>query len=259
MKLAITFLGTGTSQGIPVIGCDCEVCTSDDPRDKRLRTSAVIHLPGRNILIDTTPDLRTAALNVNLRQVDAIFITHTHADHVLGLDDVRRFSQLSGEPIDLYCSAEDIPRIDKVFGYGRVKEDRPFNPDIPQLRFHAVEGPFELFGHQVEPLSLPHGSRDVLSFRIGALAYCTDVSEMPEWAYERLQGLDTLILGALRPRNHPKHLTIDQAVAVARRLSPRQSYFVHMAHQVSHATVQATLPDGIELAYDGLCVDIEGQ
>jgi phosphoribosyl 1,2-cyclic phosphate phosphodiesterase len=255
MSIEITFLGTGTSQGIPTIACDCAVCLSEDPRDKRMRTSALVNLDGHSVLIDTTPDLRFQCLANDIRRVDAVLITHTHADHFLGLDDIRRFTQIQQSPIDLYVHRQHYDSLEKVFGYTQAKRAGS-NPDLPHLYFHAVEEPFSLFGYEVIPITLPHGRAMVTGFRIGPLAYCTDVSEIPPEAIAQLKDLELLVLGALRPKPHPAHLTIAQAVEVARRIGAKQTYLVHMSHSVSHREQDALLPDTIRLAYDGLKVRI---
>jgi phosphoribosyl 1,2-cyclic phosphate phosphodiesterase len=255
MSVEITFLGTGTSQGIPIIACDCSVCRSEDPRDNRMRTSALVSLNEHPVLIDTTPDLRLQCLQNDVRRVDAVLITHTHADHFLGLDDIRRFTQIQQSPIDLYIHRQHYASLEKVFGYTQA-ERAGGNPDLPHLWFHAVEEPFSLFGHEVIPIPLPHGRAVATGFRIGPLAYCTDVSEMPAEAAARLQDLEILVLGALRPKPHPAHLTIAQAVEVARRLGAKQTFLVHMSHQVRHQEQDELLPDTIRLAYDGLKVRI---
>ncbi len=251
MGMELTFLGTGTSQGVPIIGCDCVVCRSTDPRDRRTRTSAVISLDGHNVLIDATPELRIQCLQNDVRRLDAILITHTHADHIFGLDDVRRFNQLQDQVLDLYADADHLRFLERVFGYTQAARNG-HNKDLPRFHFRAVNGAFELFGHTVIPLRLPHGRDEVLGFRIGPMAYCTDVSEMPGQVVEQLRGVDILVLGALQPKPHPKHLSIDQAIEAARAIGAGQSWFVHMCHHVSHQEQEKELPDGIHLAYDGL-------
>ena len=253
--MEITFLGTGTSQGVPTIACDCEVCRSADPRDKRMRTSALINLAGHHVLIDTTPDLRVQCLQNDVQHVDAVLITHTHADHFLGLDDIRRFTQIQQSPIDLYIHRQHYASLEKVFGYAQA-ERAGDNPDLPHLNFHPVEKPFSLFGYEVIPIPFPHGRTVVTGFRIGPLAYCTDISEMSAEAAAQLQDLELLVLGALRPKPHPAHLTIAQAVEVARRIGAKQTYLVHMSHQVCHQEQDKLLPDTIRLAYDGLKIEI---
>jgi len=255
MNVEITFLGTGTSQGVPTIACDCEVCRSADPRDKRMRTSALVSLDGHPVLIDTTPDLRVQCLQNNVRGVDAVLITHTHADHFLGLDDIRRYTQIQQSPIDLYVHRQHYASLEKVFGYAQA-ERAGSNPDLPHLWFHPVEKPFSLFGHEVIPILFPHGRAVVTGFRIGPLAYCTDISGMPTEAAAQLQDLELLVLGALRPQPHPAHLSIDQAVEVAQRIGAKQTYLVHMSHQVCHQEQDGLLPDSIHLAYDGLKIGI---
>jgi len=253
MTLELTFLGTGTSQGIPMIGCDCPVCRSDDPRDRRTRTSALVSWDDRNILIDATPELRLQCLHAEVRRVDACLITHTHADHIFGLDDLRRFNQIQGEAIPLYSLDRHRTTLEKVFGYARA--DRAAgNLDLPRFVFNTLEPDrvFSLFDRDIETLLLPHGDSRVLGFRFGPLAYCTDLSGMPDETVGRLQGLDHLVLGALRPKPHPKHLSLDQAVELAHRLNAKHTWFVHMGHQVSHRTVETQLPDNMHLAYDGL-------
>lgn len=255
MAMDITFLGTGTSQGIPMIGCDCEVCRSDDPRDKRLRTSAIITLDGRNLLIDVTPEFRLQCLAHHIRRVDAVLITHTHADHIFGMDDLRRFNQLQQQPLEVFAVPEHLASLEKVFGYARA--DRPdSNPDLPQLIFQPITGPWELFGHRIIPLRLPHGRTTSIGYRIGPLAYCTDLTGMPTDVLAQLQGLDTLVLGALRPEPHIAHLSLDQAIALAQQLQPRQTWLIHMGHLVSHHQVESQMPAGIRLAYDGLKISL---
>ncbi len=253
----LTFLGTGTSQGVPMIGCECAVCRSDDPRDRRLRTSAVVHLGEQNLLIDTTPEFRLQCLRNAIGRIDAVLITHAHADHIFGMDDLRRFNQLQRKPIPVYAGPDHMPILEKVFSYAR-SERVTEHIDLPHLDFRLVEGEFDVLGWRILPLPLPHGRSRVLGYRIGNLAYCTDLSAMPEEAVARLQGLDVLVLGALRSKPHPAHLSIDQAVELARRVAARRTYFIHMGHQISHRYYEGRLPEGMFLAYDGLTVDIGG-
>ena len=215
----------------------------------------MISLDGHNILIDATPELRIQCLQNDIRRVEAILITHTHADHIFGLDDVRRFNQLQDRVIDLYADADHLRLLAKVFGYTQAKQNGN-NKDMPRFHFREVSGPLELFGHTVIPLRLPPGWGEVLGFRIGPVAYCTDASEMPGNVVEQLRGIDTLVLGALQPKPHPKHLSIDQAIEAARAIGARQTWFVHMCHHVSHQKQEKELPDGIHLAYDGLKLTI---
>ncbi|MBN2211257.1 MAG: MBL fold metallo-hydrolase [Sedimentisphaerales bacterium] len=251
MKLSLTFLGTGTSQGIPMIACDCPVCTSADPRDKRMRCSSLVSAGGRNILIDCTPELRLQCLTHKVERIDAVLITHTHADHIFGLDDLRRFNQLQNHPIPVYAMPDHIHRLDKLFGYARADRAGD-NPDLPKLVFTPITGPFDLFGLNVNVFSLPHGQAQSTAFRLGPLGYCTDVSMVPDEVINAFLGVNVLVLGALRPEPHPAHLSLDQAVIIAQRIRADRTYLVHVNHHVSHACVEADLPDTIHLAYDGL-------
>lgn len=242
-----------------MIACDCHVCKSTDPRDKRNRTSALITVGSQNILIDATPELRLGCLANNITRLDAVLITHTHADHIFGLDDVRRFNQVQGQPINIYAYADHIRIIDRVFGYARA--DRATgNPNLPQFIFNQIdmqnpEG-IPICSQKILPLTLLHGKDITLGYRIGPLAYCTDLSEMPQETIEKLQDLDTLVLGALRPRPHATHLTFDQAIELSQKINPKRTYFVHMAHDVKHAEYETLLPPSIQLAYDGLKITI---
>ena len=253
--MELTFLGTGTSQGIPIIACDCEVCLSRDPRNRRTRTSALVSLDGHNVLIDATPELRLQCLENNIQKLETVLITHSHADHIFGLDDIRRFNQILGRAIDVYADRENLAVLKTVFGYAQAKRTQG-NPDLPQLIFKPIDGAFSLFGHKVTPLPLRHGLSKTLGYRIGPLAYCTDVSDMPDEIIKQLSGLDLLVLGALRYKPHPAHLSVDQAVNLARRIGAKQNYFVHMSHHINHAPCEAKLPLNIKLAYDGLKISL---
>ncbi len=261
MTIEITFLGTGTSQGIPMIGCDCQVCRSDDPRDTRTRTSVLIEFDNSHILIDATPELRVQCLANDVRRVDACLVTHTHADHIFGLDDLRRFNQLQRGPIHILAARRHMISLIKVFGYARAVAGNT-NHDLPQFVFQEFMpgGSFSLFGREIRTFELPHGSGTVTGYRIGPVAYCTDLHDMPDKTVAALQGLEVMVLGALRPHPGPippKHLTIEEAVELARRIGARRTCFVHMAHRVMHREVEAFLPPGISLAYDGLKVRVE--
>ncbi|GAB4383367.1 MAG: MBL fold metallo-hydrolase [Phycisphaerales bacterium] len=264
------FLGTGTSAGVPAIACDCAVCTSSDPRDKRLRTSGCLRFrdpQGRQrvILIDPGPDLRQQALRARLQRVDAILITHNHVDHTFGLDEVRRFNVVMGRAIDVYAEERTFAALRRVFAHIFDAASNIQPSFVASLIPHRIEPGlgFELYGVRVMPLRLLHGRLPVLGFRfdpIGRstpdnplpLAYCTDVSAIPPQTWRELSGLRTLVLDGLRHRRHPTHLSIGQAVAVARQVAAEQTYFVHMSHEVSHAAMEEELPESIRLAYDGL-------
>jgi len=254
MSMTLTFLGTGTSQGIPMIGCDCAVCRSEDPRDRRTRTSVLLSWDGKNVLIDATPEVRIQCLANDVRRLDAVLITHAHADHVFGLDDMRRFTQMQREPLGVYAGAAHIEALERVFGYARADRSKG-NPDLPHLVFHRVEGSIELLGREVRPLVFRHGAARSVGYRIGSLAYCTDLSDVEETMLEELRGLEVLVLGALRWKPHPAHLSIEAAVRVSERVGARETYFVHMSHAVSQRE-EERLPGNVHFAYDGLCVPI---
>jgi phosphoribosyl 1,2-cyclic phosphate phosphodiesterase len=252
--MRLLFLGTGTSHGVPMIGCDCAVCRSPDPHNRRARTSALLSLGRHQVLIDAAAELRAQAIAFGLRRVDAVLLTHGHADHISGLDDLRTFNLWQGAAIPVYCSPWTGAGVRRQFDY-------IFNgvayPGKPNLVLHEVDAPFDLFGHTVLPLTLPHGERfQVTAFRIGRLGYVTDVSAVPAEARDRLRDLDVLVLNALRYRPHPAHLSLDEAIAIAEDLRPSRAYFTHIAHDLDHATVNQTLPPSIQLAHDGLAVEV---
>jgi phosphoribosyl 1,2-cyclic phosphate phosphodiesterase len=257
-QMEILFLGTGTSSGVPRIGCDCAVCHSSDPANKRTRTSALIRFKGRNLLIDTSPDLRQQALRSNLRQVDAVLYTHEHADHSHGIDDLRVFSFLrdEGDPLVCYGAPPTLEALRQRFAYAfRVSSSR-WSRIYPRLNTQAIEGPFELFGLPIVPLRLPHGRQEVLGYRIGDLAYCTDCKSLPEVCLPWLQDLELLVLGALRHRLHPGHMNLEEALDAASRLHPKKTLLTHLSHEIDYHAVSARLPENVELAHDGLCLSL---
>lgn len=256
MSIRLTILGSGTSHGIPMIACDCGVCTSPDPHDRRTRVSAVFSFDDHQVLIDTPPELRLQCVACNIRRIDAVLLTHAHADHVVGLDDVRRFNDLRNGPLNVHASPETLARVRQMFDYAFV-DDPDYPSHKPTLIPVAVDGPFELFGRRVTPIPYKHGPFDVLGYRIGDVAYCPDCNFIPDSSRALLRDLDVLILGALRRRPHPTHFNLEQAVAEARRIGARRTYFTHIAHELRHAEVCAELPAGMALAHDGLVCDSE--
>jgi phosphoribosyl 1,2-cyclic phosphate phosphodiesterase len=253
----ITVLGSGTSVGVPTVGCECEVCTSSDPRDQRLRPSILVSYAGRNVLVDTTPDFRTQALRAKIDHLDAVLFTHSHADHVMGLDDVRPYNFRQRESIPIYAAEPTMAAIHRCFSYifdGLKKES-----NVPRLDPHTIDGaPFDLFGMSVVPVPILHGSQLIYGFRFGAAAYLTDHSDIPESSMGMLRGLDVLFLDALRYRPHATHSTVERSVETAKELAARRTFFTHICHEIGHQKGESQLPPGIRLAYDGLELEIEG-
>ncbi len=250
----VTFLGTGTSHGVPMIGCQCAVCRSDDPRDRRLRPS--IHLAvegGPGLLVDTATDLRQQALTNDISRVDAVLFTHSHADHVMGLDELRRFNALKGAHLPVYADAATAAELRRIFAYAFTPPTGP-GGGVPELTLATIDGPFVVDGVAIVPVPILHGRRPILGFRIGTFAYLTDCSVIPESSYALLEGLDVLVLDALRHRPHPTHFTVAEAVVAAKRIGARHTYFTHICHDLPHADTCAALPPGMALAYDGQVV-----
>lgn len=254
--LTLTFLGTGTSNGVPMIGCDCDVCTSSDPRDVRSRTSAYLVWGKLHLLIDTSTELRFQALKFGIRQVDAILFTHAHADHTGGFDELRRFNELAQSHLPVYAGPDTADILRERFSYA-FEDVFPFYGGKPDLTLHEIRGPFEIAGRTVVPIPVIHGRTNVLGFRFGPLAYVTDAKIVPEESIELLKGVDTLIINALRERPHPTHLSISEAVELIEQISPRRAYLVHLSHEHSHAAASALLPPDVEIAYDGLTITVD--
>lgn len=256
-------LGTGTSVGVPSIGCGCAVCTSDNPKNKRTRCSVILGLPEGNLLIDTSPDLRQQLLREGIGLVHAVLYTHEHADHLFGLDDLRLMQFYLQGPVPLYCEEWTEQRIRKSFDYafGRVRnQHKGATPQLSFERIGAVNGGWpevEVLGAKITAVRQHHGPHfDTLGFRIGNVAYCTDLNAMPEESKEHLRGLDVLILDALREAGHSTHLNLAEAVSLVEELEPKRVYFTHMCHELEHEATCAALPDGMDLAYDGLRVPL---
>lgn len=255
----ILFLGTGTSVGVPVIGCACPVCTSGDPRNWRLRAGAWLRAGSVGLLIDVPPDFRTQALTFGVDRVDAILFTHAHADHIMGLDDIRRFNTIQEGPIPAYGSEHSIADLKRVFNY--IGNSPPL-PGLyrPQIDFHAVRAAFAVGRIRVLPVPVEHGGIPTFGFRFdagrSALGYCPDCHSMDDAAVEAFRGVDVMILDALRFRPHRTHLTLPESLALLQRIGAARSYLIHMCHDVDHAAVEAGLPPSVRLAYDGLRVPV---
>jgi phosphoribosyl 1,2-cyclic phosphate phosphodiesterase len=252
----LVFLGSGTSAGVPMIGCACDVCTSTNPHDQRTRPSVVIRYGDTQVLIDTTPELRIQAIANRIHRIDAVVFTHAHADHIMGLDDVRRFNYILGGPLDVWADELTHETVGKCFHYA-FREPQPDQKVFrPYLIRREISGgrPFAIAGVPWQPVKLLHGSLPVLGFRVGRLAYCTDVSEIPRESYPLLEGLDVLVLDALQKKKHTTHFSLEEAIEQARRIGARRTWFTHIAHGLGHAATNRELPRTMRLAYDGLAV-----
>jgi len=252
--MRLTFLGTGTSTGVPTLACRCPVCTSSDPRDKRTRPSVLLEFDGRAVVIDTAPDFRQQALREGMERLDAVLFTHTHADHVLGLDDVRVFYFRQRVPIPIYASSRSMDDIRRIFTY-IFDQTYPYG-GIAKLDPHIIDGPFDLWGERLIPLPVLHGNLPVLGFRFGKTAYVTDFSAIPDSTIPLIEGLDVLVLDALRHKPHPTHSSLEQSLDWVERLKPRRAFFTHIAHELGHEATNAALPPHVRLAYDGLKLDL---
>lgn len=252
--MQITFLGTGTSQGIPVIACACEVCTSSDTHDNRLRTSVMVSHNDRNMVIDTGPDFRQQMLKSRVKSLDAVLFTHEHKDHIAGLDDVRAFNYLSGEKMDIYCSDLVESALRREFAYAF---ESPDYPGVPRLRIHRIgNSPFAAAGFAIQPVEVRHMNLPVFGFRIGGFAYVTDANHIADEEKSKLKDADLLVLNALRKQKHPSHFTLEEAIVLAKELGAKKTYFTHISHQLGkHLEVEKELPENMHLAHDGLILE----
>jgi phosphoribosyl 1,2-cyclic phosphate phosphodiesterase len=256
MRATLTVLGSGTSMGVPTIGCDCAVCSSSDPRDRRTRPSVLIEYGGRNVLIDTTPDFREQAIRENIRALDAVLYTHTHADHLLGIDDLRPLSfKHKPQKLPLYAHPDAAEFIRKMFRY-IFDADYKFG-GLPQVELKPIAGTLDLFGARFEPIVLIHGDAEIYGFRFGSAAYLTDHSDIPKQSLERLEGLDVLFLDALRYKPHPTHSTVEHSLKTVERLNPQRAFFTHICHDLPHEETNAALPENVRLSYDGMKLEFE--
>lgn len=255
MQATITILGSGTSMGVPTLGCECAVCQSTDPRDRRSRPSIAVSWEGHCVIIDTGPDFRAQALREGIRKVDAVLYTHSHADHILGLDDLRPLSFLNKEKMPLYADDATAVVLERIFDYTFAADAK--YATRARVALHRMGDAVDIFGVRFERVPLMHGDLEVAGFRFGNAAYLTDMSSIPQNSFALLQGLDVAIFDALRIKPHPSHSTLEQSVAWARRVASRRSYFTHMSHEIPHAETDKGLPVTMSLTYDGLRIPFE--
>ena len=249
--IKITFLGTGTSTGVPMIACPCEVCSSPDKKDKRYRSSILVESEITSFVIDTTPDFRTQMLNENVKKLDAVLYTHPHKDHLAGLDDVKAFGYFSGKPMQVYANSLTEEALKREFGY--VFSDKRY-PGIPEINLNTIDAdPFVIGDIPVIPITVWHYKMPVLAFRIGKFTYITDANKIDEPEKDKIRGSDTMVVNALRHKQHLSHYTLDEAVALVKELNVPKGYFTHVSHQLGlHEIINKDLPFGMQLAYDGL-------
>lgn len=256
MKATLTVLGSGTSMGVPTIGCDCAVCRSSDARDRRTRPSILVAYSGKTVLIDTTPDFREQAIREHIRHLDAVLYTHAHADHILGLDDLRPLTfHHKPNKLPLYARPQAAEFIRNMFRY-IFDADYKFG-SLAQVELKTITGAIDLFGARFEPVTVIHGETEIDGFRFGSAAYLTDHSEVPETSFAKLQDLDILFLDALRYKPHPTHSTVETSLRIVERLRPKRAFFTHICHDLPHQATNATLPPNVELSYDGMKLEFE--
>lgn len=253
--MQLTILGSGSSAGTPAIGCQCSTCVSDNPRNKRTRCSSIITLDsGKTILIDTGPDLRLQALREGITNIDAVLYTHTHADHLHGIDDLRGFCQVNRKQIPLYTHKDAADHIKSKFGY-TLREPSDFW-DLPVLSINEVNMPFDLFGATITPIPIMHGRIQISAYRIGNIAYMTDVSAIPEASFALLEGLDLLLIDCLRVKEHPTHINIEQSLDYIGQISAKQSVLIHMTHELEYSALTKKLPKNVSVGYDGMSINV---
>ena len=255
MKATLTVLGSGTSMGVPTIGCDCAVCHSSDPRDQRTRPSVMISYHGKNVLIDTGPDFREQAIREQIRSLDAVLYTHTHADHILGIDDLRPLSYHREGKIPLYARPDAAEFLCNMFRY--IFDANYKYGGLAQVEMKEIDGPLELFGACFEPVAVMHGDQEIIGFRFGSAAYLTDFSEIPPSSFTQLQDLDVLFLDALRHKPHPTHSTVENSIHIAERVGAKRAFFTHICHDLPHEATNASLPPHVRLSYDGMKLEFE--
>jgi len=256
MRATLTVLGSGTSMGVPTIGCDCAVCRSSDPHDRRTRPSIMLSYNGRHVIIDTTPDFREQALREHITQLDAVFYTHTHADHILGIDDLRPLTFLHRpNKLPLYATPQNCEFLRNMFRY--IFEATYKFGGLPLVELRPIEGTVELFGAHFEPVTVIHGETPILGFRFGSAAYLTDHSSVPRESLDKLRDLDILFLDALRYEPHPTHSTVEQSLKIVDEVKPKRALFTHICHDLPHEATNKTLPQGVQLAYDGMKLEFE--
>jgi len=255
MKATLTVLGSGTSMGVPTIGCNCKVCSSSDAHDRRTRPSVMLEYSGHIVLIDSTPDFREQALRERITRIDAVLYTHAHADHILGLDDLRPLTFKREQKLPLYADDNTAKIIERMFAY--VFDPESTYSTRPQVTLHRLNGTLDLFGAKFQPLKVLHGDSEITAYRFGTAAYLTDFSTIPDATLNALHGLDVLFLDALRRRPHPTHSSLDESLKIVEKLAPNRAFFVHMSHDLGHEETNASLPPHIRLAHDGLKLEFE--
>lgn len=252
--MLIKFLGTGTSHGIPVVGCNCKTCTSNNPKNKRMRSSILIQEKNNDILIDTSPELRLQMLANDITNIDLVLFTHAHADHIMGFDDLRVINWLKGESVPCYGNKDTMNKIRNIFDY--IFDPLQVGGGIPQVTLNTIKSEFEYNNLLITPLEVKHGKLDVLGFKIKNMAYITDCSFIPENTFKKLKNIDLLIIDALRFEEHPTHMNLKEAIEVVKKINPKKAYFTHISHEMEHKETNKKLPENMELAYDGLILKV---